>query len=164
MKSIFASCDWYPGTHKQPVRWTVGFTSCNHRLNITQQHGAASARRRILKWLDPCCLLICCVFPLWSHVSLWGKQRLRTSRHLELLQPFSRLPHTPPPHQLIPIESFRPHLLIHRWLFLLSTRMERSRFISATNRLIRTSCNISAVIWIILPSRLGSHRKGLGEK
>lgn len=71
-----------------------GFTSCNHRVNITQQHCAAAAStpsvrtwRWILKWLDPRWLIICCVFPLWSHFSLWGKQPLRASRHSALSRP-----------------------------------------------------------------------------
>lgn len=67
--------------------------------------------RWILKWLDPRLLIICCVFPLWSHFSLWGKQPLRASRHSELSQPFSRPPPSTTalahPHRNLP--SSLPH-------------------------------------------------------
>lgn len=69
-RCTLACCDGYPGTHKQPVRWTQGLTSCNHRLSITQQHCAASAWRWILKWLDLFCLIICCFLTLISLLTL----------------------------------------------------------------------------------------------
>lgn len=142
-----------------------GFTSCNHRLNITQQHGAASVStpsvrtwRWILKWLDPRLLIICCVFPLWSHFSLWS---------------FRSRSHAPPPTPwlwLILTETFHPHFLIHsRGFFFsppsLSTYMERSRFIlQQVNRTFFVSCNIFKVIYMIRPSRLGSHKMDLEKK